>query len=147
MSYTMSLNLQPKQTQNLKQTQLLMMMPQMQQAIHLLQIPVMELNQLIEQEMEHNPVLEYDEEEEDENIPPAEKEIEVVKDNPEKDISFDEHDFNIMKKLDEEFRDHFAESGSDYVPRTSEDDKYQAFLESSICAPKTLFNHLMEQAR
>ena len=55
MSYSMSLDLHQKQS--LKQNQRLIMSPQMQQAIHLLQMPVMELLTTIEGEMEQNPVL------------------------------------------------------------------------------------------
>ena len=48
-----------KQSQSLKQIQHLIMSPQMQQAIHILQLPSMELLTIIELEMEQNPVLEY----------------------------------------------------------------------------------------
>jgi len=41
-----------------KQTQKLILSPQMQQAIYLLQLPLMELKSLVEQEMVENPVLE-----------------------------------------------------------------------------------------
>lgn len=43
-------------------SQRLMMSPQMQQALQCLQLPIMELSQLITQEMETNPLLELDEE-------------------------------------------------------------------------------------
>lgn len=48
------------QTQSAKQ--LLVMSPQMQKALHLLQLPVLELTSFIEAEMEQNPLLEYAEE-------------------------------------------------------------------------------------
>jgi RNA polymerase sigma-54 factor len=43
-------------------SQRLMMSPQMQQAMQCLQLPVLELSQIITQEMEQNPLLEFDEE-------------------------------------------------------------------------------------
>lgn len=55
-----SLQQQPRVDQRLSQR--LMMSPQMQQALHCLQVPVMELSQLIDQEMEVNPLLELEEE-------------------------------------------------------------------------------------
>lgn len=152
MSYTMSLKLQPKQTQNLKQNQLLMMLPQMQQAITLLQIPVQEMMQIIEQEMERNPILELSEdantqEERNEALSKELSEENMDIDTPvEKEMSFNDRDFDVLKQLDEDFRDHFAQS-EDYTPRTMEDEKRKVFLENSIPAPRTLFSHLMEQAK
>ena len=50
-------------SQNLKigQTQGLVMTPQLQQAIKLLQLSNVELAEVVEQELEHNPLLEKDE--------------------------------------------------------------------------------------
>lgn len=50
-----------------KQIQRLILSPQMQQALHLLQLPVMELEALISEEMSNNPILEIDGE-----LPPVE---------------------------------------------------------------------------
>ncbi|NGX62082.1 MAG: hypothetical protein K940chlam9_01575, partial [Chlamydiae bacterium] len=47
--------------QNLKQMQRLILSPQMQQALHLLQLPVLELGTLLEQELSQNPLLEWEE--------------------------------------------------------------------------------------
>ena len=56
---------QPQQRLSLplKQQQLLILSPQMQKALTLLQLPVMELVQAVSSELEENPVLEYSEEE------------------------------------------------------------------------------------
>jgi len=51
-------------SQNVKQIQRLILFPQMQQALHLLQLPVLELNTMIEEELTQNPLLERGEEEE-----------------------------------------------------------------------------------
>ncbi len=51
-------------SQNVKQIQRLILSPQMQQALHLLQLPVLELNTMIEEELTQNPLLERGEEEE-----------------------------------------------------------------------------------
>lgn len=47
------------QAQELKQVQRLILSPQMQQSLHLLQLPVMELSTVIANELEQNPLLEY----------------------------------------------------------------------------------------
>jgi RNA polymerase sigma-54 factor len=140
MQQPISLDQQTKQSQ--KQTQRLMMTPQMQQAIHLLQLPIMELAQVLEQELEQNPVLETIEEEEDEDSLESESE-----EDPEKELEFDENQLAILKQLDEDFRDLFAESGQ-FVPfRSADEEKKQAFLESLIQEKPSLFEHLMTQAR
>lgn len=151
MPYSLSMDLQQKPQQSLKQMQRLIMSRQMQQAIHLLQVPVMELGQIVDQELEENPILEQMEEEDDSSNDDAamQDSEEPVEDETieNKEVSFDERDFEILRRLDEEYRDHFAESGSAPVVRSNEQDKLQTFLESSICAQPTLFEHLMVQAK
>lgn len=147
MSYLLSQEQQQKQSQ--KQTQRMMMTPQMQQAIHLLQLPIMELAQAIELELEQNPVLEYlpleispDEEEQEE-----EDQNEGEEQNEEKEIEFDDKQLDILKHLDEDFRDLFADSGQFIPKRSNEEEKRKAFLESMITVTPSLFDHLMAQAR
>ena len=156
MSNSLSFELQQKPGQNIKQLQRLIMSRQMQQAIHFLQMPIMELTPLIDLELEQNPVLEYSKEEgeeleddsdlkqlEEDNIEETLNEDSV----PETELSFEEGDFEIMRRLDEDFRDHFSESGNAPVQRTSEQEELQTFLESSITSEETLFEHLMKQAK
>lgn len=50
-------------SQNVKQIQRLILSPQMQQALHLLQLPVLELSTMIEEELTQNPLLERGEDE------------------------------------------------------------------------------------
>lgn len=146
MTYPMSFDMTPKQNQSAKQTQRLMMSPQMQQAIQLLQMPLLELSTLIETEIEQNPVLDYmTEESENEEI---EVDEEAAETNPEKELSFNDHDYEVMQKLDDEFRDYFAESGA--APnrkQTADDDKRKAFQDSLICHELSLFEYLMQQAK
>lgn len=115
------------------------MTPEMQQAIYLLQLPLMELTSAIEQEVEGNPVLEYLQEEEGE-----EREEEELP--PEKEMVFDEKQFEILRRLDEEFSEALSEGGVSRK-RTREEDRYQAFVESNIEEPVSLSFHLMIQAR
>ncbi len=132
-----------KQTQNQKQLQRLIMLPQMQQALQLMQMPILELSQVIEAELEQNPVLEYDEELPD----PENKEVEQDIENPaEEELKFDE-DFEIMRKLDQDFRDHFGESENYYTKRTVDEEKLKSFLEQSVKSQETLFEHLVSQSK
>lgn len=154
MPQSISLNLQQKPTQTLKQMQRLIMSRQMQQAIHLLQMPVMELAPAIEMEMEQNPILEYLEEGDDEGdivihaLEDDTSEEDLNADvKPESELAFDEKDFEILRRLEEDFRDHFSES-ADYTPkRTTEEDKLHTFLENSLVEEEKLFNHLVLQSK
>jgi RNA polymerase sigma-54 factor len=141
--------MEPKQTQSQKQSHMLMMLPQMQQAITMLQVPVMELSALIEEEIERNPMLEYSQEseEKDEDMQRLERDVqehEGINDSDEKEVTFDDDDFTIIKKLEEDFRDLNAEN---YTPMSSDDFKHKTFTESSIVSPVSLFKYLMEQAQ
>lgn len=153
MGYSMSLNMGPKQGQSLKQTQRLIMSPQMQQAIHLLQMPIMELSTMVDAEMEHNPILEYADETNVDDDRVREAEEEVYEENRdadfevEREVTFDDKDFEIMKRLDEEFRDHFDQNAGFNTRRSAQEEKLKAFMESSIKSQITLFEYLMNQAR
>lgn len=147
MSYSMSLNLQQKQS--LKQSQRMIMSPQMQQAIHLLQMPVMELATMIDAELQQNPVLEYSQEPDRDDDDARQLEQEPSEDREESveaEVTFDDNDFEVLKRLDEDYRDHFAESGGYQAKRTQEEEKLKTFLETAVRADTSLFEHLMQQA-
>lgn len=142
----LSLNLE--QSLHLKQMQRLMMSAKMQQAIHFLQMPAMELAALIEMHLEQNPVVSTQEEDEEE---PTELEIdnteEIDQETPyEKTLSFNDNDFTVMRQLDEDFRDQLNEEGQNYSSQTAEDSQYRSFAEQSILDTPSLFEHLMQQA-
>lgn len=158
MPDSLSLELQQRPSQNIKQLQRLLMSRQMQQAIHFLQVPIMELAPLVDMEMEQNPVLEYADQEEtgDQDMDQEERErlreeVEEIPENEEPvleaQLNFEEDDFEILRRLDEDFRDHFLESGGVVPKRTSEESELQSFIESSVTTKETLFEHLLEQAR
>jgi len=137
--YSLQPNLQPKQTHNLKQMQRLMMSPQMQQALHYLQLPIQELSAEVEMELEQNPVIELEEEQGEEEV--------SLGDDGEKKVDFDENNFEIFQRLDDDFATLFNESAGAVQPRTREEDRLHTFLESSIEAVPSLFEHLMQQAQ
>lgn len=148
----MSMDLQSKQSHNIKQFQRLIMSPQMQQAIHLLQMPIQDLSTVIEAELEQNPVLEN--EDDNPQIDPDGESLETDIAEPsqneefraEQELQFDEHDFEVIKRLDDEFRDYISDNS--HTPSNNRDEeKLQLFLESSIRMSESLFEHLMHQAR
>lgn len=153
MSYPLSMDLQQKPIQTLKQLQRMIMSRQMQQAINMLQMPVMELSPAVELEMEQNPVLEYIEEGDDQTDieteqlrDEVEEEATEIEDTPEIALKFDERDFEVLRRLDEDMRDQFSESELVNAKSSSQQDKLHTFLESSIVDRVSLFEHLMRQA-
>ncbi|MCB1111247.1 MAG: RNA polymerase factor sigma-54 [Chlamydiales bacterium] len=152
MAQTPSLRQVTGQSQNLKQLQRLIMSPEMQQAINLLQVPIMELAPMIELEVEQNPLLELsqDDQEKDQDLERLEESIEEKDQdqdaNPDQEVEFNDDDFEVLKQLDDEYRDYFAETQSFVQQKTEEDHKLQTFMESSVVATESLFEHLMREA-
>lgn len=119
-----------------------MMSPQMQQALRLLQLPILELSQKIEQELLQNPVLEEVPPEEV-PVPEAEEPSETPTESPNEEVSFDK-EFDRLAKLDDEWRDFFRQTAP-YNKRSEEDEERRAFFESSITRAETLEESLSHQ--
>src|SRR6266404_8152252 len=117
------------QFQNLTMQQVLA--PQLQQSLQILQAPTLELRNIVQQELQTNPVLE-------EEIGTFESE-ERAKD----DREFEE-EFERLAKLDEEWRDYMAQSVS-YSSRNPEDEERRQFFFDSLASQETLQHHLWEQ--
>jgi RNA polymerase sigma-54 factor len=121
------------QSQNLSLHQVLA--PQLQQSLLILQAPLLELRNLVQQEMETNPVLE-----ELPNEPDADERSDA-------DTAADEkfkEEFDKLAKLDEEWRDYMAQSSS-YSGRSQEAEDKRQFFFDSIATQETLQQHLMGQ--
>lgn len=130
--------------QHLQLSQRLMMSAQMQQAIHILQLPLQELEPFIEEQIVDNPILEITS---DEEVNGAREEREPVeKETDESEIFFDDKDLAILNHLDEELRDHFADSDPVPVKRSAEEEKLKGYLEQSIVAAPNLREQLLNQA-
>lgn len=131
-----------------RQTQKLILSPQMQQAIKMLQLPLMQLQQLIRQEMLQNPVLEeelLEEETQEETQEEQQEEAEETRETEEAahELKFEE-EFNRLMKIDEEWKDYFRQSGS-YRAYSEEDEEKRRFLEASVVKPETLQENLLNQ--
>src|SRR2546427_545104 len=120
------------QTQNLSLQQVLA--PQLQQSLLILQAPLLELRNLVQQEMETNPVLEELADPPNADAPTAESET------PPADDNFKE-EFDRLAKLDEEWRDYMAQSSS-YSGRSQEAEEKRQFFFDSIPTQETLLQDL-----
>ncbi len=124
------------QTQNLALQHVLS--PQLQQSLLILQTPLLELRNLVQQEMETNPVLEELPDE-----PGADQRSEA---EPAGDDNF-KNEFEKLASLDEEWRDYMAQSASyreGFRDSKEAQDKRQ-FLFDSIPVQETLQQNLIGQ--
>ncbi|HSI86029.1 MAG: RNA polymerase factor sigma-54 [Candidatus Methylacidiphilales bacterium] len=103
--------------------------PQMQQSLQFLQAPVMELQSLIQQELEINPVLEENREE--------------AKQEEDSDAEW-EKELDVLRQNDEEWREYFAQSHST-SPYTQEAAERRQFLFDSQVEATHLSDHLEQQ--
>ncbi|MEI6713679.1 MAG: RNA polymerase factor sigma-54 [Verrucomicrobiota bacterium] len=117
------------QTQSLSQQQVLA--PQLQQSLQILQAPILELRNLIQQEIQTNPTLE------EELTEPT------IEDRQREHEEFQE-EFERLAKLDEEWRDYMAQNTS-YSGRSAEEDERRQFFFDSLVKEETLQQHLLEQ--
>ena len=122
-----------------KQVQQMILSPQMQQAMHILQVPLQELQLLIRQELNANPVLEETMTTETQTTQPPEEGTT----EHEAELNFKE-EFDILTKLDNEWRDYFKQSGT-YRKFTQQDEEKRRFMLDSITTEKSLHDHLLWQ--
>jgi RNA polymerase sigma-54 factor len=146
-------------------TQSLVLAPQLQQSLALLQAPTLELKALVEQELQQNPVLE---EAETQETDLSEKELRdsdtpaepVDLAEPPADLAFDsatdktsneptddfQAEFDRLVQLDQEWRDHFAQTNLPSRASAEEEEKRQ-FMFDSLVAATSLQEMLLEQVR
>ena len=126
-----------QQTQSLALQQVLS--PQLQQSLLILQTPLLELRNLVQQEMETNPVLE--------ELPEEPGTDERGEAEPSADDNF-EDEFEKLASLDEEWRDYMAQSASyssDGSRSSQEAQDKRQFLFDSIPVQETLQQNLIGQ--
>ena len=149
-------------------TQSLVLSPQMQQSLALLQAPTLELKALVEQELQQNPVLE-EVAPQDQDADPQEKVKDDDADTPETPdpaeppadvVTFDQAteksngeapddfaaEFERLSQLDQEWRDHFAQTNLP-MRHSAEDEEKRQFMFDSLVAGTSLQDVLLEQVR
>ncbi|MFO1498078.1 MAG: RNA polymerase factor sigma-54 [Verrucomicrobiota bacterium] len=136
--------------------------PQLQQSLALLQAPTLELKALIEQELQQNPVLEEslttEVEQEAKNQETATVDLNDPTEPP-ADVTFDpatekangpvddfQAEFEKLAQLDQEWRDHFAQT-SGPQRYSQEDEERRQFMFDSLVADTSLQETLLEQVR
>jgi len=139
--------------------------PQLQQSLALLQAPTLELKALVEQELQQNPVLEEESVTETELQEKDDRETEAPTEaadpsEPPADLSFDpateksagepvdefQAEFDRLVQLDQEWRDHFAQTNLPMRASAEEEEKRQ-FMFDSLAVGTSLQEMLLEQVR
>ena len=152
-------------------TQSMVLAPQLQQSLALLQAPMLELKALVEQELQQNPVLEEVEGSEIElpdkpvadtgetsDAAAAPDPSERADDSP-AEGEFDKPDsaeaapaddfqeeFDKLVQLDQEWRDNFSQTNSP-IRQTTEDEERRQFMFDSLTVGTSFAQMLMDQAR
>lgn len=133
-----------------RQTQSLVLAPQLRQSLKILQVAAMDLRSVIQEELQSNPTLE--------ELPPDDVSLEKetptredgeaapaeAEESPRDEMDFSK-EFEILGKLDDDWRDYMSQAGG-AQPYTSEDaERRQHFLDSLV-SETSLQEHLMRQA-
>jgi RNA polymerase sigma-54 factor len=127
-----------------KQTQSLILAPQLRQSLKILQAPTMELRNEILEELQSNPALE--------ELPMEGSSLDSTLDSSPEDNTPDQSDemdfdkdFEMLSKLDQDWREHFAQESASNV-YTSEDAERRQHFFDSLVSSTSLQEHLIQQA-
>ncbi|HNQ73880.1 MAG TPA: RNA polymerase factor sigma-54 [Verrucomicrobiota bacterium] len=138
-------------------TQSLVLAPQLQQSLALLQAPTLELKALVEAELQQNPVLEEIDADGDTDLTDREVESGSASETGDpaepseageggESVDDFQAEFDRLVQLDQDWRDHFAQTN---VPTraSAEDEEKRQFMFDSLVAATTLAESLLEQVR
>ncbi|MGJ8638075.1 MAG: RNA polymerase factor sigma-54 [Opitutaceae bacterium] len=131
-----------QQTQ--KQTQSLVLAPQLRNSLKILQAPAVELRTSILEELEVNPLLE--------ELPIESISVEEERDSstaeepePDEELDFNAEDYSVLDKISEDMREQFAQENSGLTHTTEDEERRDHFM-NSLTQDVSLQQHLIEQA-
>ena len=137
-----------------RQTQQMVLAPQLRQSLKILQVAALDLRSVIQEELQNNPTLEELpmegvslEQSGTDEPPDAElKNDAEPKDDAERREELDfSKDFEVLSKLDDDWRDYLAQAGGGQ-PYTSEAAERRQHFFDSLVSETSLQEHLMRQA-
>ena len=130
-----------QQTQ--KQTQSLVLAPQLRNSLKILQAPAVELRTSILEELQANPLLE--------ELPIESISIEEHRDSPNEnereaneELDFNSEDYSILDKINEDMREYYAQENTGQSHRADDDDRRNYFM-NSLTEGISLQQHLIGQ--
>ncbi len=139
-------------TGQMRMEQRMKLAPHMIQSMEILQLPILALQERIEQELNENPVLEQEELSSSEEVEPpeetsddddlAEKDLVVDTDNNKAD------DFERLERIGDEFKEFINQSGPYQSRRhTEEKDRKLEAIKNTAAPPQSLHDYLEDQWR
>ncbi len=123
--------------------------PHMIQSMEILQLPILALQERIEQELNNNPVLELEEPSPQENEQPPKPQDSAEEPDPEAATGPEKtEDFGRIDRLDDDYSEYMSRAGPFY-PRTFSDepDKKLEALKNTAAPAQSLHEYLTEQWR
>jgi len=139
-------------TGQMRMEQRMRLAPHMIQSMEILQLPILALQEKIEQELNTNPVLEMAEPSNPEEAEPAQEQSKE-EDISEKDLIINTdnnkvEDFQRLEGLEDNFREYIEQAGP-FRPRiqTDEPDRKLEAIKNTAAPPLSLHEHLSEQWR
>ncbi len=129
-----------------RQTQQLVLAPQMRQSLKILQVAALDLRATVQEELQSNPALE--------ELPMDDISLEKnAKSGDEKDAPEDDareemdfsKEFQVLEKIGQDWRDHMSDTGGVRQTTSEEDERRQHFFDS-LTTDTSLQQHLMSQA-
>jgi RNA polymerase sigma-54 factor len=129
-----------------RQTQQLMLAPQMRQSLKILQVAALDLRATIQEELQANPTLE--------EMPMDDVSLEKSatsgdensghNDDPREEMDFSK-DLKMLERIGQDWRDHMSDTGGVRQTTSEEDERRQHFYDS-LTTETSLQQHLMQQA-
>jgi len=129
-----------------RQTQQLVLAPQMRQSLKILQVAALDLRAAIQEELQSNPTLE--------ELPMDDISLEKAagsgddkatpNDDPREEMDFSK-DFQVLEKIGQDWQDHLSDSGGVRQTSSEDDERRQHFFDS-LTSETSLQQHLMQQA-
>jgi len=127
--------------------------PHMIQSMEILQLPILALQERIEQELNSNPVLEMEEPSNSEEAEPSTEELQEDDNINEKDLVLDTdddkvEDFERLDGLEDELKE-YVEQAEVFRPRPRSDERDRKLeaIKNTAALPQSLHEHLTEQWR
>ncbi|MDP0494787.1 MAG: RNA polymerase factor sigma-54 [Verrucomicrobiota bacterium JB024] len=130
-----------------KQTQSLVLAPQLRQSLKILQAPALELRNTILEELQANPTLEelpMDGVSLEQQSADSDSSPDGDDDNP-RELEMGDDDYSVLSNLNEEFREYFAQENSAGSYTRDDEERRQHFFDS-LTSETSLQEHLLSQA-
>lgn len=129
-----------------RQTQQLVLAPQMRQSLKILQVAALDLRATVQEELQSNPTLEelpMDDVSLEKNAT-SDDEKSTPDTDPREELEFSK-DFQVLEKIGQDWRDHMSDTGGVRQTSSEEDERRQHFFDS-LTSETSLQEHLMSQA-